>query len=323
MDSQQENVNDNPAVDIYVRNVIQQYRTKLLDLTRKNPLISFRHSEKSKSHIRVVDEIPEALFGKLATGKQLTFIPLPDPELIPSDETAPEFLRLLREAKAEDQEYKQALSEIGPSPSARQTQKLERTLRNRLRMQLGLPTFQPTWDPKDRANELGMNPDYELPIQNGQTERRYNDTKIQTLFFRELLESKLGGLRDSARVLEKDAGYNALYCAFGFLEYYESDHSELKRHAPLVFVPVALERQLVNQQYLYSIQARNEDVQVNIALAELLKQMSVTLPGWPDEENAENPLGDYLSHVEEAVSGKRDWKVRGLDRSTASTDIDV
>jgi len=56
-----------------VRGVIEQFRTKLLDLTGRNALISFRHSERSRSNIRVVDEIPEKLFGKLDAGKQLFF----------------------------------------------------------------------------------------------------------------------------------------------------------------------------------------------------------------------------------------------------------
>ncbi len=299
-----------PSTDEFVRNVIQKYRTKLLDLTGRNPLISFRHSERSRSHIRIIDEIPEKLFGKLEAGKQLFFEALPDPDLIPADEFSSTFQTLLRRAKTQDNAYKEALSELGPNASPRQKHKVERELRNRLRDKLGLAPFQPTWDPLKRAKELGINPDYELPVLNGQTARRYSDSKIQTLFFNEDLERKLSALRDSARVLEKDAGYNALYCTFGFLEYYESDHSNEKRVAPLVFTPVTMDRQLLNQRYSYFIQTRNEDIQVNAALAELLKQMAVTLPVWVEDEKEEDPLRTYLREVEKAIAGKRDWKVR-------------
>src|SRR5579884_1336260 len=299
-----------PSTDGFVREVIQQYRTKLLDLTSRNPLISFRHSERSRSHIRVVDEIPEKLLRKLDAGKQLFFEPLPYPEPAPSDELTPMFQTLLHTEKREEQEYKEAVNELGLNPSPRQKQKVERELRNRIRSKLGLPPFQPTWDPAQRAKELGINPDYELPALNGQTARRYHDSKIQALFFAEDLERKLSALRDAARVLEKDAGYNALYCAFGFLEYYESDQSDQKRVAPLVFVPVTLDRQLVEHRYVYFIQTRNEDIQVNVALAELLKQMAVTLPAWVEDEKEEDPLGAYLKHVEKAIAAKRDWKVR-------------
>jgi hypothetical protein len=45
-----------PTTDTFVREIIQRYRTKLLDLTSRNPLISFKHSERSRSQIRVVGE---------------------------------------------------------------------------------------------------------------------------------------------------------------------------------------------------------------------------------------------------------------------------
>ncbi len=306
----QATVTKQTATDAFVRQVIQQYRTKLLDLTSRNPLISFKHSERSRNHIRVIDEIPEFLFNKLVIGKQLSFEPLPDPELTPQDESAPFFVNDLRRAKGEDSKYKESLSELGPNASARQKQKIERELRNRVRAKFGWDTFQPTWDPTKRARELGLNPDYELPKMNGQTARRHTDSKIQTMFFSDDLERKLSGLRDAARVLEKDAGFNALYCAFGFLEYYESEQAEGKRLAPLVFIPVSLDRVLVEQQYQYFIKTRNEDVTVNVAVAELLKAMSVDIPAWIENEDNENPLGTYLGLIERAISGKRDWKLR-------------
>jgi len=295
------------SIDTFVRQVIQQYRTKLLDLTSRNPLISFRHSERSRSHIRMVDEVPEKLFEKLISGKQLFFDPLPDPELTPADETTTNFQRLLRRAKSEDPSYIESLTQLGPNASTRQKQKLERDLCNRVRADLGLAPFQPTWDPQKRAKEVGLNPDYELPAQ---AERRHNGSKIQALFFAEDLDRKLSGLQDAARVLEKDAGFNALFCSFGYLEYYESGHSDEKRVAPLVFLPITLDRVLTDQRYRYYIKSRNEDVEINVALLELLKQMNVSLPAWDDDETLEAPLENYFKRVKKAIAGQRDWSVR-------------
>ena len=44
---------------------IEKLRPKLLDLTRKNPLLSTKFSDRSHSHIRVVDELPQVLFEKM------------------------------------------------------------------------------------------------------------------------------------------------------------------------------------------------------------------------------------------------------------------
>jgi hypothetical protein len=294
----------------FVRQAIQQYRTKLLDLTNRNPLINFRHSERSRSHIRIVDAVPERLFTRLINGDQLSFEALPDPELIPNDEKTPVFSNLLRQARSEDQIYRNAIAELGPNPSHRQRQKVERLLRNRIREKLGLDNFQPSWEPTKRAQELYLNPDYELPKDNGQIAQGHRNSKIRTLFFSEDLDRKLGRLRSDTRVLEKDAGFNALYCAFGFLEYCESDAGKERRLAPLVFIPLLLDRVLVEHRYSYFIKSRNEDVEINFALGELLKGMSINLPPWEENEEDENPLGAYFNCIERTIADKRDWKLR-------------
>jgi very-short-patch-repair endonuclease len=296
-------------IDALVRQTVEGYRRKLLDLTSRNPLISFKHSERSKSQISVVDEIPEVLFAKLLTNKSLSFLPLPEPLLVPSDEQSSAFLSALSAAKKNDEEQRTRLAELGPAPSERQLQRVDRELRNRLRQSLGWKSFSPTVDPKARALEVGVNPDYELP--RIQARKSHTDSKIQTLFFKDDLERKLSGLREAARVLLQDAGLSALYCAFGFLEYYESESSDELRVAPLVFVPVELDRQLERGEYTYFLRGRNEDTQTNAALRELLAtQHSIELPEWDEDEEQLDPLEGYFAQVEESISEKKGWKVR-------------
>ena len=165
----------------------------------------------------------------------MTFDPLPYPDLVPPDEMLPLFERAIQNAMRSDELYEEKLAEFGPNPSDRQMQKADRELRNRVRVQLGLAPYDPTIDPKKRAEELGIPSDYDLPVPTERIARRHNDSKIQTLFFREDLDRKLSALRESARILLQDAGLSALYCAFGFLEYYDSEASDQKRIAPLVF----------------------------------------------------------------------------------------
>ena len=84
------------SIDAFILEVIEQDRAKLLDLTSRNPLISFRHSDRSRSHIRIIGEIPERLFNRLISGRELAFKPLPDPELIPPMEEASIYVEPLR-----------------------------------------------------------------------------------------------------------------------------------------------------------------------------------------------------------------------------------
>ena len=44
-------------------------RDRLLDLSNRNRLLSFKHSERSRTHIRIIDELPDVLFAKLKDGE--------------------------------------------------------------------------------------------------------------------------------------------------------------------------------------------------------------------------------------------------------------
>ena len=135
---------------------------------------------------------------------------------------------------------------------------------------------------------------------------------IAILFFREDLDRKLGALRESARILLQDAGLSALYCAFGFLEYYDSEASDQKRIAPLVFRPIELNRELDRGEYRYFIEGRNDEIAINVALKELLrKQYSVELPEWVgDEDGEDSALASYLSKIEQIAHNRQDWALR-------------
>ena len=67
-----------------------EIREKLLDLSRRNPLINFKHSQSGTRYIRVVDEVPEFLLKRFYEGS-MEFTPLPDIDAEPSDEKSDHF----------------------------------------------------------------------------------------------------------------------------------------------------------------------------------------------------------------------------------------
>ena len=60
-----------PPGEQEVRAALSQLRQKLLDLTARNPLISFKHG-KSARYIRIVDELPDRLTEELYAGTSLS-----------------------------------------------------------------------------------------------------------------------------------------------------------------------------------------------------------------------------------------------------------
>jgi very-short-patch-repair endonuclease len=289
-----------------VRATIDKLRAKLLDLTMANRLLNFKPSEKSKSHVRVIEEIPEALFEELESGRELEFAWIEEPDLEPPDEHTQEFLEAVKDAKTDDTVYLEQLEKLGKRPSRRQLSNMERALRDRVRVSLGLdPRVKPSV--AERARELGIDPNYDLPKDSEPRSPAHSDSKIQTLLYREAMEAKLAAIRENDKTLLDDAGVNALYAAFGAVEWYESSDSDLAVFAPLVFVPVEVRRVLDQGVYRYVLLARDDDVETNQAFGELIKEThSLELPPW----DPEGTLGLYFEEVERLLESQRRWRLR-------------
>jgi hypothetical protein len=68
---------DTETLQDLVRAKIENLRPKLLDLSRRNPLIATKLGPRSNSHIRAVDELPDVLYFKLNNNQEMQLIPLP------------------------------------------------------------------------------------------------------------------------------------------------------------------------------------------------------------------------------------------------------
>ena len=94
-----------PAVAEMVRQGIQKAREKLIDLSLRNGMLNYRHSESSSRHVRVVHELPSTVVDCLASEKSIDLISLAPVETIPRDEDTDAFRAALKEAKAVDPEW--------------------------------------------------------------------------------------------------------------------------------------------------------------------------------------------------------------------------
>jgi very-short-patch-repair endonuclease len=302
---------------------IEELRRRLLDLSLNNQLLNFRPSEKSKRHIRLVDEVPSVLIERLRKGSRLVFEPVPMPDIEPEDERTPEFQEALRKAKTSDEKWLQEKADLGPRPRRKDLNALERALRDRCRGALGMAPWRAIRSAKEHAETLGISTTYELP-QAPEKEKggRHTDDRLQTLFFPDELDTKLAGIYSAATSLEKDAGIHALYVAFGFLEWYEARDSTVPLYAPLLLWPVGVTKDLVNQHYEYGISGRDEDEAVNQSLIEKLKvDFGLVLPEverFEDEETGAIDIPGWFAAVGKTASKKdprwmvRNWAIVGL-----------
>ncbi len=117
---------------------------------------------------------------------------------------------------------------------------------------------------------------------------------------------KLSTLHSAARTLQEDAGLSALHCAAGFLEWYETEDSPDPAFAPLVLLPINMEKRIANGEYIFSITGRDDDETVNVALREKLRRLDLVLPDYDSEAGIET----YLGSVAHAVKKRPRWRVR-------------
>lgn len=139
---------------------------------------------------------------------------------------------------------------------------------------------------------------------------QYTDDLLQTSARAEELDKSLRRISDQARVSIEEQGVNTLFLALGMLHYKESDASEDVLRAPLVLLPIELNRRSARTGY--TVQATDDDPVVNPALAEhLQRSFGITLPNLPDlTDLPENyDLQQFFVEATRAVSNQLGWQL--------------
>lgn len=136
--------------------------------------------------------------------------------------------------------------------------------------------------------------------------RRYVDLRLQTALSPEGLQRRLLDLFTNARTMIEEQGVNVLYLAFGHLKWFEAGHSDTPRFAPLILIPVDLQRKTASERF--RLRWREEDIEPNLSLeARLKNDFAMDLPPFPEHEEF-NPT-DYFDAVRQAIEGAKDWEV--------------
>jgi very-short-patch-repair endonuclease len=240
-----------------VTEVLAQLRRRLLDLTARNRLLNFRHSQTKT--IGIVDAVPDAVYDRLLENRPLTLVPVPDPK--PT------------EYEGEDRRQKP--------------------------------------DVREYAKRLGISTSYELSRAPTNVPAIGNEgLKLRVLNYPAETERLCRRVSNEARSAIEETGTNMLYLVFGFLEFYEAEHSDRPLLAPLISVPVTIKRGTLDREsrlHLYDIVYTSDEVVENLSLREKLRaEFAMELPTLGDDATPEG----YFTDVEDAVRSRPRWKVR-------------
>ena len=133
------------------------------------------------------------------------------------------------------------------------------------------------------------------------------DRRLQTKMPADALQKRLLDVWYDARTLEEEQGVNILYLAFGLLRWFEDDKSDVERLAPLVLLPVRLERSSAADRF--HLASRSEPPSPNLSLqAKMDEEFGLRIDDFGDEDDVD--IAAYLAGIAETVSGKARWEVR-------------
>ncbi|MBI3656171.1 MAG: DUF4011 domain-containing protein [Acidobacteria bacterium] len=159
-----------------------------------------------------------------------------------------------------------------------------------------------TFLPIDDDQELYTPPDAEP----GKPAQRHLDTKLQTALKADALHNRLLATYYAANTFIEEQGVNILFLAMGMLRWSETDHSDKCSAAPLLLVPVELERSDAKERFHLSY--TEEEMGGNISLAAKLKQdFALEYPEFPDSEDFDIPK--YFDAIQSCVQTKPSWTV--------------
>lgn len=94
--------------------------------------------------------------------------------------------------------------------------------------------------------------------------------RLHSLYTEKELTSCLTKMYRSAKTSMEENGASTLYLALGLLRWFEEKKNVTARYAPIVLVPISIERKSASKGYV--LRMRDEDAQMNITLLEFLKQ---------------------------------------------------
>ena len=129
---------------------------------------------------------------------------------------------------------------------------------------------------------------------------RHTDSRLQTNESASQLQSRLLKTHHAVNTLIQEQGVNTLFIALGMVEWYASDSSNIVRRAPLILVPVEINRSDVRGRF--NIRYTGGELGANLSFMEKVKNdFGVDIPGLPSDEDldVDGYFDDVASRIEE------------------------
>ena len=129
---------------------------------------------------------------------------------------------------------------------------------------------------------------------------KHTDSTLATPYTDIELRKKLYSLQNKSRTVFEEQGYPTLYLALGFVQWTENESSKQLK-APLLLLPVDLERQKIKENY--TLRWTGEDPVVSLSLSAKFAEQGIELPDLGHPDTAAE-VGAFFDAVEETIKSK-------------------
>lgn len=135
---------------------------------------------------------------------------------------------------------------------------------------------------------------------------RHSDKHLQTLLTSSGLQKRLLTMFYDAKTFEEEQGVNILYLAVGMLHWFENDTSDIERCAPLLLIPVELQRSSAAERF--HLKWRGEDIASNLSLqAKMKAEFGLIIPELPQSDDLD--ISAYMQTIAESVKSQSRFTV--------------
>lgn len=277
-----------------VEEQLEDARKNLLDMSLRNKLLNFKQYKRSTAE--VVDEVPAEIYQQLVLDETaMSFVPNEQ------DDTPTNYDAVSEDnvvTIADDGSHRCLRCEDSNATFSSADGFLDHLQSEHAAT---IPDWDASEDGPDRIEDL-----WALPELSQGGDDRHTDTFLQTPHTEADLQKRLYHISNRADALIQDAGYNALHLAVGFLHWTEAEAHEDPNRAPLILIPVTLDRDGAHSAF--TVAWNQEEVAGNLSLDLKLSEQGFELPEFvqPDDKDG---IRAYLEAVNEQIADLDQWDV--------------
>ena len=123
------------------------------------------------------------------------------------------------------------------------------------------------------AKAHGFDPSYDLKFSDdGDIAAHHEDDTIRVLLTRKELDRRLKSIHERATSHLRETGHHTLHLAIGFVQWFEDNASDIVSHAPLLLLPVSLEKDDKRARKEFRLGIWEGGLEINVALIEKARE---------------------------------------------------